>query len=343
MVRAELEKLIRSSLAFLGARELERHDGVIRFELAEGLGERLGRRDLSITFSSAVAAQTRHVELISAGSFMCDLLLRIVQEQGRAAQGWLMPDSTLRAPSLIARLNPRLEGRTLSRIEASWGMTYLFTFRLGFYFDTPYEKLYTVRVDSYRDRVKHETHPERLLEQALAQPTNEPGDLQEAGPDQAFRLGWGKVEEEIARLTEKYEREGRPRLEEEIRTVELYYRQLIEEEKEAREQRNSRQGRADSDNRIEMLKLEWDRRIAEEKSRLSPEVSAVLSCASGLRVPLERWRAKADRRRRLPAADFCVDLHAGEVWVLQNHKRRRRALRRNHGPSTNAEGPHEPQ
>lgn len=314
MLKAELETLIRSSLLSLGAEEVERAEGVTRYRLVNGLGERMGREELLVTFSSGVAGHRPDVELISAGSFMYDLILRLVRERGRAAAAWLTPMPDLDAPGLIERAAARLKGRRFVRQKSTWGTIYLFSYRLGFYFDTPHEKLYTVRVDLDRERVRHETHPWKLLEGASADPPIPDAPFPRTDPERAFKLAWGKVEEEVARLTEKYRQQGEGHLLEEIKTIEQYYRQLIEEEKRSREQKNTRRGRDESDSRIEVLKLEWDRRIAEEKNRLSPEVSVMLSCASCLRVPLEKWRARPGSGARAGAADFWVDAHSGEVW-----------------------------
>jgi hypothetical protein len=318
MIKAELEKLIRMSLVSLGAEECPHEEGVLHYRLTDGLSRRIGRDDLLITFSSSVAAHRENVELISAGSFMYDLILRLVRENGRVATGWLPENQELDAPAIIARTATRLQGRRFVLLKRSREPIYLFTFRLGFYFDTPHEKLYTVRVDPGRGRVRHEIHPERLLDDVgISGPAPE-AETPHIDPERAFRLGWGKVEEEVSRLTEKYTHRGETHLNEEIQTIEAYYRQLIDEEKKTRLQRNTKKGRDESDERIELLKLEWDRRIAEEKRRSSPEVSVILSCASCLYTPVEKWRAKPGRGTREIAADFWFDRHSGETWQARS-------------------------
>jgi len=326
MVRAELESLIRTSLKSLGAREVFRAEDVTHYRLEDDLATRFGRDDLFVTFNSSVAAHRDDVELVTAGSFMYDLILRLVRERGRAAAGWLVPDPGLDAEAAIVKAVPRLEGRSFTAGREVWGSIFLFSFRLGFYFDTPHEKLYTVRVDVERRRVRHETHPERLLEAAGPPPPEEaaasPAPAPE--PEKAFRMAWGRVEEEVARLTARYQGQGQEEMEEEIRTIETYYRQLIDEEKRVRLQKNTRRGRDESDERIEMLKLEWDRRIAEEKSRFSPDVSVVLSCASCLRTPLAKWRARPGRGSRETAVDVWLDRHTGEAWPAPKRARKTR-------------------
>jgi hypothetical protein len=332
MLKAELEDLIRNALLSLGATELERNEGVTRYQLVDGLVERMGREELLITFSSSVAGHRPDVELISAGSFLYDLILRLARERGRAAGAWLAPRTDLNPPELIVKLVPRLADRRFSRQKATWGASYLFSYRLGFYFDTPHEKFYTVRIDLDRGRVRHELHPDKLIEGALSEPPDPEVPVAPTDPERAFRMAWGKVEEEVERLTEKYRQQGESHLQDEIRTIEHYYRQLIEEEKRSREQKNTRRGRDESDQRIELLKLEWDRRIAEEKNRMSPEVSVVLSCASCLRVPLEKWRARAGRGPREAAADFWVDLHSGEAWPARTARKKGKAEKADRKP-----------
>lgn len=318
---AELELFIRSSLLSLGARECPAEAGLARYELDDPLAGRFGRDLLLLTFQSSVAAHHPEAELISAGSFMYDLILRLVREQGRAASGWLKPDLTLDAPARILKAAPRLAGRRLGRVREAWGSVYLFTFRLGFHLDIPHERLYTVRVDLEQGRVRHDVHPWRLVDAAGPPPDDAaPADARDA--ERAFRLGWERVEEELARLTDRYRQQGESRLNEEIRTIENYYRQLIDEERSLRELRTGRPAaREESDRRIELLKLEWDRRVAEEKRRFSPEVRVELSCALRLATPLARWRAAAGATRREPAVDFWIDCHSGDVWPV---KRRRR-------------------
>lgn len=316
MLKARLEELIRDSLAALGGEELERSGGVSSYRLGPELARHLGREELRITFSAGVAAHSPDVELISAGSYLYDLILRLVRESGRSAMGWLPADPGLDAPAAIRRAAARQQGRRFSRIKRAWGSTFLFSFRLGFHFDTPHEKLLTIRVDLERGRVRPEPHLWSLLDAARPHPPEGAGPGGRVQPEKAFRLAWERVEEEVARLTEKYRRQGLARQAEDLQTIEHYYRQLIEEEKRSREQRHTRRARNEAEERIELLKLEWDRRIAEEQSRLLPAVSVSLSCAACLRVPLEKWRAHPEPGRR-DAADFWVDAHSGDVWPAQ--------------------------
>ncbi len=324
MVKAEMEALVRTSLQSLGAREVFRAEDVTHFQLSEDLALRMGKKELFLTFNSAVAAHRNDVELVSAGSFMYDLVLRLVRERGRAAAGWLPVNPEVDPQASIIHAAHRLEGRKFTRQKEAWGSIFLFSFRLGFYFDTPHEKLYTVRVDYERGRVRHETHPERLLDPAVAAPAKKERSVTRLEPEKAFRMAWGKVEEEVARLTARYQGEGQQELEDETKTIEKYYRQLIEEEKRARLARNTKRGRDESEERIEMLKLEWDRRLAEENSRFSPDVSVVLSCASCIRTPIEKWRARPAPGTRELVADYWVDLHSGEAWPVPRRARKPR-------------------
>lgn len=327
MLKPELEQLIRQSLRALAADEVESADGVHRYALTDGLAERLGRSDMLITFSARTAAHREDVELVTAGSYLYDLILRLVRERGRAAAGWLAPQPGLDAPAAICRVAPRMKGRPTKRLKAGWGVVYLFTFRFSFHFDTPHEKLYTVRVDHDGERVRHDVHPWRLVEPAAPEAPEAWGPLPRIDPERAFRFAWEKVEEEIARLTARYGHEAEVLLKDEIQMVEHYYRQLIEEEKRAREQKNTRRGREESEQKIELLKLEWDRRVAEEKKRIRPEVSVTLSCAAYLRTPLERWRCLPRPGSREAVSEFWVDAHSGEAWPARSIRRKSAAAR----------------
>lgn len=322
MLKPELEQLIRQSLRALDAEELESAEGVHRYRLLDGLKERLGRDEILITFSARTAAQRADVDLVSAGSYLYDLILRLVRERGRAAAGWLPAQPGLDAPAAILKVAPRLKGRAMKPVKRVWGVVYLFTFRFGFHFDTPHEKLYTVRVDHDGERVRHDVHPWRLVETATPETSETLGAAPRVDPERAFRFAWEKVEEEVARLTARYGHEAEKQLSEEIQTVEHYYRQLIEEEKRVREQKNTKRGREESEQKIELLKLEWDRRVAEEKKRLRPEVTVVLSCAAYLRTPLERWKCAPRAGTREAMAEFWVDLHSGEAWPLRAGRRK---------------------
>lgn len=318
---AELEELIRTSLLSLGAEEAARDGDVTRFRLGPELAGRFGRPELALTFRPAVAAHHEDVELVAAGSFLYDLILRLVREKGRAASGWLPVDPEIDPAARLLKAAPRLADRKLVRLREEWGTIYLFTFRLGFYFDMPHERLYTVRVDWEQGRVRHDVHPWRLVNAAGPPPDGAPGTPSGPEPEKAFRMAWVKVEEEVAHLTEKHRQGARVRLEEEVHTIETYYRQLIEEEKSIREQRVTKKGREESDAKIEMLKLEWDRRVLEEKRRLTPEVTVALSCALKLRTPIEKWRAKPAPGPRPTVADFWVDRHTGDTWPARRRKK----------------------
>jgi len=321
MRTADLEELIRVSLKSLGAEETERSEGITRFRLDAELASRVGQEGLNITFRPAVAAHHPDVDLVSAGSFLYDLILRLVRERGRAASGWLPTDELIQPEERIHKAVPRLAGRALTRVKSGWGTVYLFTFRLGFYSDLQEERLYSVRVDWESGRVRHDVHPWRLVNAAGPPPPGAPATPDGIEPEKAFRMAWVKVEEEVVRLVDKQRRQTQERLQGEVETIETYYRELIAEEKLFREQRITRKGREESDSKIEMLKLEWDRRVLEEKRRLLSEVKVSLSCALKLRTPLDRWRAKTPPGRREPMVDYWIDRHSGEVWTVRRRKR----------------------
>lgn len=318
---AELEDLIRVSLKSLGAEETLREDGITRFRLDRELASRFGQPGLNITFRPTVAAHHPDVDLVSAGSFLYDLILKLVRERGRAASGWLPADDLIQPEERIHLAVPRLAGRALTRVKSGWGTIYLFTFRLGFYSDLQEERLYTVRVDWESGRVRHDVHPWRLVNAAGPPPMGAPATPEGVEPEKAFRMAWVKVEEEVVRLTDKQRRQTEGRLRDEIETIETYYRDLIDEEKLFRDQRITRKGREESDSKIEMLKLEWDRRVLEEKRRLTSEVKVSLSCALKLRTPQDRWRAQTPPGRREPMVDYWIDRHSGEVWTIRRRKR----------------------
>lgn len=112
---------------------------------------------------------------------------------------------------------------------------------LGFHFvNTPHEKLYTVRVDHDGERVRHDVHPWRLVGVGCAgqHGRHDRRAARRSGTGLPLRLE--KVEEEVARLTARYGQEAEGQLREEIQTVELDDRQLIEEEKSASASRRTR-------------------------------------------------------------------------------------------------------
>jgi hypothetical protein len=307
------ERWLEAALDRWGATLERREHGILVYSLSGDLAAFLKRETLAITFQKRLAAQGK-AELVTPGSWLHDQLLRFSRERGFVAEAYLPPREGPGAESLVrARRRGVIEvGETAER---RYGTVFLFTYRISYYSDPAEEQILHVGVDAQRRRVFTRAAA-KLLERAEAHAQPEFAGPPPADVKDAFRRTWGTVagavESRVHALTEA----GRASYQRRIRTVENYYRQLLEEENRLYKSRSSRRGQEESRDRIELLKLEWERRVKEETERLRPQVVASLSAVSRLFVPLERRSCRIRNGGDPEERELWIDVARGEVWEV---------------------------
>jgi len=294
-----------------GAVPEDSDEGLYTYRLADGLVDLLKRERITFTFRKRMAGEG--VELVSPGSWLHDQLLAYARARGRITRGFLVPRPEVdRGAVASARRRGFVELGDL--LERRYGTVLIFTFRLAYYSDPPKETLETVTYDCERGRVLKRPVSRRTLYEASETP--EEGFAAAPAPDldRAFHAAWEEIQDRVESRVQALQHEGREFLEEELSTVERYYRQLIAEEKRLQKSRSSKRGHEESRRKIELLKLEWERRVKEETERLRPQVVVSLSAVARLHVPLERWRASVEGKNGLEDKELWLDLARSEAW-----------------------------
>lgn len=306
-----------------GAASADRGDGTYDVELGPTLSTQLKRTSLRMTFRKRLALR-EGIESAAPGSWLHDQLLRYARERGQVVRPYLVAREDIdRAAVLAQRRRGFREPETLR--NRRYGNVIQLSFRVAYYSEPPRETVLHLAYDE--ERGKHLARPVARPLVWDARPAPE-ADIDPAPkPDlaAAFHGAWERVQDEVETRVNKLEQEGRELLEKELRTVERYYRQLIDEEKRLLKSRSSRRGQDESREKIDMLKLEWQRRVKEETDRLRPQVVASLSAVAVIQTPLELWRCRFEDGS---TRDLWLDLARGDSWEARKPATRRRSKAR---------------
>jgi hypothetical protein len=305
------ERWLGAALDRWGAVLVEREGGVLVYALCGELASFLRRDRLAITFQKRLAAQGKG-ELASAGSWLHDQLLRFSRERGSVAEVYLPPLESTGAESMV-RSRRRGVIEVGEAEERRYGTVFLFTYRISYYSDPAEEQILHVGVDAQRRRVFTRAAA-RLLTRCETEAHPDFAGPPRADVKDAFRRTWGTVAEAVEGRVQTLTEAGRASYQRRIRTVENYYRQLLDEENRLYKSRSSRRGQEESRDRIELLKLEWERRVKEETERLRPQVVASLAAVSRLYVPLERRSCRLRNGGEPEDRKIWVDVSRGDVW-----------------------------
>jgi hypothetical protein len=286
--------------------------GVYSVQLSPGLVDMMGREEVRIAFQRRLAARDG-VELASPGSWFHDQLVRYTRERGRYTVSYLRPGAEAQPEPI---LNRRRRGTVtpLSLMEKRYGVLFLFSFRISFYSEPAREDLWHLTFDCERGRVLKRPLPKRVLENGGEEGEEGFGPPPKADVRKAFRTVWEDVQDEVENSVHAIRQEGKDKLEENLLTVERYYRQLIQEEKRLLKTRSNRRAQEETRHKIDLLKLEWERRVKEESERLEPQVVVSLAAVARVLAPLERWRCRVEGRGGPVQRDIWVDLARGEAW-----------------------------
>jgi hypothetical protein len=294
-----------------GAIPEDSEEGFYTYRLTDGLVDLLKRDRVTFTFRKRLAGNG--VELVSPGSWLHDQLLAYARGRGRITRGFLAPRPDLDREQLAAARRRGFQGLS-ERLERRYGLVLVFTFRLAYYSDPPRETLETVAYDCERRRVMRRAVSRKTVCEASESPEETFGAAPKPDLDAAFGAAWEEIQDRVESRVHALQHEGREFLENELATVERYYRQLIAEEKRLQKSRSSKRGHEESRRKIDLLKLEWERRVKEETERLRPQVVVSLSALARLHVPLERWRAAVNGKNGLEDKELWLDLARSEAW-----------------------------
>jgi hypothetical protein len=287
-------------------------DGLFHYRLGVELAEQLSRDRVTITFRKRIAEKDG-VELASPGSWFHDQLLSYARKRGRIVEGYLSRKEDLDQESLFrSRRRGFLALKDLR--ERRYGTILIFTFRISYYSEPAEEAVRHVIYDCQRRRVMKRPIQRKLILAEADTPDGAFADPPKTNVRTAFAAAWETVQDHIEARVHDIQQEGRQAIEEKIRTVENYYRQLLAEEKRLLKTRASRRGEQESREKIELLKLEWERRVKEETERLKPQVVATLTAVARVWVPMERWRCSLEEKGVGVEKDLWLDLARGEVW-----------------------------
>lgn len=297
-------------------------EGLFHYRLGPELAEQLSRDRITITFRKRIAEKDG-VELASPGSWFHDQLLSHARKRGRVVEGFLSRKEGLEQESLCRSRRRGFLGLEDLR-ERRYGTILIFTFRISYYSEPAEEAVRHVVYDCERRRVTKRPVQRQLILAEADTPEGAFADPPKTNVRTGFAAAWEEVQDHVEARVHELQQEGRPAIEEKIRTVENYYRQLLFEEKRFLKTRSSRRGEQESREKIELLKLEWERRVKEETERFKPQVVAGLTAVARVWVPLERWRCSMEEKGGRVEKDLWLDLARGEVWEAENPRGQRK-------------------
>jgi hypothetical protein len=240
-------------LSRAGATLLPDAFGIYTCALGEEISRFLGRDSVRLTFQRKTA-MAGEADLAVPGSWFHDQLLRFARERGRVAVGYLGPRADLDRNRIVASRRGDQTG-LIEILEKRYGSILVFTFRVFYYTDPAEEDVLHIGYDAERGRVVRRSLP-RMVAEAQGVP-EEDGFAPAPRPDvsTAFAAVWNAVQDEVEEHVRALEEAGRSAHAERIRTVEIYYRQLLAEEKRLLESRANRKGQDESKGRIDLLKV----------------------------------------------------------------------------------------
>ena len=283
-------------------------DGIYSYALEGRLAELLGREELEFTFQRRRAGRAG-IELAASGSWLHDQLLRYAAEWGQSAVLHAPVGGDLHETGIKRR---RWTGTPGTVLERRYVPVYRFTFRVAFYGEPPGVELVEVVWDTGTGRRLARGIPARI-EETLGE-TADPEVLPptESDPQDAFRRAWEAVEVEVEARVRELQEEGQEKLDREIRSLERYYRQLIDEEKRLLKTRTGKAAREEAERKLDLLKLEWERRVKEETERFRPQVLARLVAAATVLFPAERRVLEGGGGNE--PEEVWIDPLRGECW-----------------------------
>jgi hypothetical protein len=253
------------------------------------LASEFHRDRLLLCFDKRTLEQHPEAELATAGSRVYDQVLQLCRRGGRFSVQYARLEHPWRGfealpePVRFVNATPRVAAS-----DPQYHAVVLFNFSVSYRSVAVSDEIVSLGYDAYfqRGAADVDFYLPHWLDFAAKKPLElrcvEPPPVGEFFPGVCRALDL-----RIRRKVQRIKRQSRRLLQQEIQSIEGYYRQLIAEEKANRERRGRlpRRAQEEGGDRIELYQLDWKRRIAEETKHYEPSVVIGLFSVGKVYVP----------------------------------------------------------
>jgi hypothetical protein len=306
-------------LASRGAETAPVGENLLRVRLSKALEPAVGRRELVLAFNLRGIEEDPASELGTMGNPVYERILGLAREGGVAGVRYHKAPAVGKAlaatpdPVVKLRLAP---GTHVGPPRAVLAPLWLLIFRAEYSLEEQADELEVIPLDGITHQVLAQT-PELMDYWESLSP--EPPASWEPGspfplPRPVALAALEILEKRLRKRLGKIRRESEGHLQTETASIEGYYRQLIDEVRNAG--RRWSLAPAQRDEKIRMLQLDWKRRAEDARRAWEPQIEVSLAAAGAAMLPRVCWLLTAEappagarvrRRARGPASEIWWD------------------------------------
>jgi hypothetical protein len=296
MKARQLRAFLEEFLAFRGAETTPVGENLLRVKLPRAVDPAVGRRDLVLAFNLRGIEEDPSSELGTMGNPVFERILGLAREGGAAGVRYhkapAAGKAVAAAPDPAAKLRLAM-GVRVGPPRAVLAPLWLHIFRAEYSLEEQADELEVVPLDGITHQVLGQT-PELVEyweslspEPPAAWESNSPFPL----PRPVALAALAVLEKRLRKRLGKIRRESEGHLQRETASIEGYYRQLIDEVRNAG--RRWSLAPAQRDEKIRMLQLDWKRRSEDARRSWEPQIEISLAAAGAAMLPRICWALSA--------------------------------------------------
>lgn len=268
-----LKAFVRDWLELRGLEPEMIEADVWRLSVPRGLKEKLGRKELTLSFTQRALKKHPESELATVGNPVFDRLLGVAREEGRIGIGYAKPPARGKRVPGLEKVGS-IQGVMPKKGESVYQAICHFVFSITYPSIEAPDEMEILSIDSgtleplsqtpdlFQLWQKLEPIPRRGRTAIVPLPLSE----------LMLETGLKALEKRMRRRINKVRQMSGKRLEQESASIEAYYQQLIEEARNQSRRWSTKL--EDREDRIKWLQLEWKRRIEEANEFWKPHVNA---------------------------------------------------------------------
>jgi hypothetical protein len=301
MKTRQLRSFLEEFLTFQGAAVERRGEHLLAVRPPKRWAPVMGGRDLVLAFNLQGLLEDPHSELGTVGNPVFDRILEWARQSGRVGERFEHPVKARKAPSPFEHF--RFEGAVhASDPIPAYTPLYFILFRIEYSLEEVADELEVVPVDGislqtlaqtpelieYWEGLERDPEQERAIVPAFPIPRD------------ALRSSLRFLEKRLRKRLGKVRKESDEHLERETDSIGTYYRQLIEETRNAGRRWTLPAGGREE--RIRLLQLDWKRRVEEAQQYWRPHLDVRVAAAAATQRPRTAFRIARGPARKAARA-----------------------------------------